>query len=117
MLSTTRELARQLYEAKEPIDLYVLHKKFGTQPAEALLSAKFFAKLGVAKLEGAMLIPMDHARAWLHQHRAKFFFVGSQPWRRPPRSRMRAFAPYLPDLAKVERDFFINLLDQPKSVI
>ena len=112
MLSSTRELARQLYEADGAIDLYVLHKRFGAQPAEALLSAKFFVKVGVAKLEGSILYPKEHARAWIHKNRAKFFMEGGSPWRRQSRTRLGAFVPYLPDLAKVERDYFIDLLDR-----
>lgn len=80
-----------------------------------LLAAKFFVKLGVAELNGPKLWPKAHTREWLHKHRAKFFIDPKQPWKRKFLPQIRAYEPYLPDLARVERSFFLSLVAQIES--
>jgi hypothetical protein len=111
MRSITREMALKLFQSSEPIDLYVFHREYGVEPADVLLAAKFFSKLGVATTDGPMLVPTPNARTWLHHHRAKFFKDHRRPWAKADSRQLRAFEPYLPDLGKIERDFFLGLVD------
>lgn len=110
MLSITRVMAGALYQC-EPVKLFHFHKQYGADPLKILIAAKFFRKLGAASIQGNVLSPTTGSREFLFRHRRKFFGEVSTEWRSQSQGTMEPFEPYLPDLGRVDVDFFQNFID------
>ena len=115
MLSITRVMARYLYVGKD-VKLFHFHEIYGVDPVKILIAARFFVKCGTATIEDRVLSSTDRSRAFIYEHRHKFFGQVVKPWRDHPVGIVRPFEPYLPDLARVNIDFFQNFVDPTSNL-
>ena len=110
MRSSIRELARAIYQNPSEVDLYKLHLSYRLSPAEVSFAARYFARIGIADLDGISFVPRSGAREWLFKRRHRFFMDGKRPWGQDERQGIDPSGPYMPDLAKVDRKFFYRKL-------
>lgn len=115
MLSVTREMAKALYASRDPVALYYFHKAYGADPISIVIAARFFERLGIAERQGNSIAPTSIAKRWIFSHRQKFFGETNRPWVHRIPARVRAFEPYMPELGRIDRKFFVSLIDNPKG--
>ncbi|GBR34613.1 hypothetical protein [Gluconobacter kondonii] len=110
MRSSIRELARVIYFSEGEVDLYKLHLEYRLSPFEVSFAARFFVKVGIAELDGISLVLRTSAKEWLFERRQRFFMQAKRPWANDLRDGVDPSEPYLPELSRVDRDFFYRKL-------
>jgi len=108
--SSIRELARVIYCNPGKVDLYKLHLNYRLSPAEVSFAARYFARIGIADFDGVGFVSRPEAREWLFKRRRRFFMDGKRPWGQDERHGIDPSKPYLPNLGKVDRQFFYRKL-------
>src|SRR5689334_20346450 len=111
--SADKELLLALYSTKDWVDLYVLHERFLLSPGQILSSSERFGKLGVLEADGLRARLTSRGRRWVVEHRNVLLQSGrdrswTSPSLRPILSRKSAAEPYLPDLRRIDFNFFKN---------
>jgi hypothetical protein len=107
MRSSVRELAKALYDGEGLVDLYSLHDRFLLGPAELLRALRVLERIGIVaeECDGVVKLSVDgRKRIWAL--RRSLLSARDRPWATMELDRLDPAAPYLPDLAKVERSFF-----------
>ncbi|WP_033926118.1 hypothetical protein [Sphingomonas sp. 35-24ZXX] len=117
MRSSIRELARAIYFSEGEVDLYSLHISYRLSPAEILYAARFFAKVGLADFDGVHFVLHRGAREWLFKRRHRFFLEEERPWSIEERLGLDPSQPYLPDVGRVDRQFFYRKLRGPEGAV
>ena len=118
--SSDREVIRFLFARHDWADLYELHLDFGLTPAQVIDIVERLVAANLAELDGVRARLKPAGRTWVLAARDEIFLSTHQEWRlnagqsfktaRDPQS------PYLPDLALVDRKFFVRLaLDNKKN--
>lgn len=115
MISSIKELARELYRSRAPISLYELHRKYGLGPADVSFAARFLARVGAATQDGVYVSPTPQTRAWIKGYRHKIFLDERRPWAMVDRLMRDPNEPYLPDLSKVDRAFFTAKIEKVRQ--
>lgn len=116
MRSSVRELAKALYEGEGVVDLYALHDRFLLGPAELLRAFRVLKRIGIVAEErdGVVHLSVD-GRRQLWAWRRSLLVARERPWATMELDRLDPAAPYLPDLAKVERSFFYAKLAREEA--
>lgn len=108
MKTFVKEFAREIYSSDGEVKLYSLNEKYGINPIDAIFAAKLFSKYGIGHLDDKKFVVGDNAREWLDAHRSRFFLDSRKPWSVIIRKRLNPSEPYMPDLGKIDADFFIK---------
>lgn len=110
MRSSIRELARAIYFSEGEVDLYKLHLDYRLSPVEVSFAARFFVRVGIAELNGISLVLRACAKEWLFERRHRFFMQAERRWAHDVRYGIDPSKPYLPELSRVNREFFYRKL-------
>lgn len=109
--SPEREILRALYEARDWLDLYILHERYLLSPGQLSSAVRKFEAAGIVVSQELKVRLTDRGIIWLLKYRKSIFMSGhSRPWAKI-RSNMRKepidpFSPYLPTLKFVDENFF-----------
>lgn len=112
--SSGGEFARLLSASDGKFDLYELHRQYRLGGAEILRLVALFERLGIItqRDDGFVeLLPGGREKIWAF--RKELLLRPERPWAEPQleSSRLCPSEPYLPDLAKIDRQFFLNKIE------
>lgn len=106
--SSTREMARILYESRDPVDIYTLHERYKLGPSQILRTVRLFKRISlIEELDQGFIALTKGGRERLWHLRYRLLLDGERPWASIDMERADPAAPYLPDLSKVDRTFFL----------
>ena len=109
--SSDREVISALFEASDWLDLFDLHLDFVLSPGQVLDSVERLQAGGYLERKGLHARLTDLGREWVIASRRELFMNPARDWRSyEAKDRLvRENEPYLPDFAKVDRKFFVEL--------
>lgn len=109
--SSDREVIGALYDASDWVDLFEVHEAYVLSPAQVQESVERLAKVGYVERDGLHARLTEEGREWVVSSRRALFMSPTKDWRRfEIEDRIIAEnEPYLPNLKKLDREFFANL--------
>ncbi|WP_157726805.1 hypothetical protein [Qipengyuania flava] len=99
-----------LYDASDWADLFEVHQAYVLSPAQVQESIERLAKVGYVERDGLHARLTGEGRAWVISSRRSLFMSPLKDWRQfEVEDRIVSEnEPYLPNLQKLDKDFFVN---------
>lgn len=108
--SQQRIVLRALFSERDWVDLYRLHKGTLVAPGQIAALLSFMLEQKYCLVDGLKAQITPAGRAWVLQNRKQIFCKVHTEWRGGSKSEehseLQPSAPYLPNLAYLDRDFF-----------
>ncbi|WP_417463223.1 hypothetical protein [Kordiimonas sp.] len=114
MESHAREIISLLYSNADWVDLYLLHEEKKLSPGQVAETLLLLQSEGNCDFNGVSAKLTTKGRQWVYENRKEIFFNVARSWARKTSSSEVAIAPnepYMPDLARLDINFFRNLID------
>lgn len=111
--SYERVMLATLFKSVDWVDLFIFHERYLLSPGQVASFIRRFEDAGLVAADIMAAKLTDLGRRWVLANRQAIFLTPDRVWAEAPQilieaSRIGAFAPYLPDLKRIDERFFLH---------